>query len=112
MVCYMNYPVAKFFSTDSKWARWLYNKWIRPTCFWNGSILFLQEAYFELFLIATLNLRILSRPWSTWEITFTNVFSIIAMTVMLFLPMFIFFYIWPKYRPSKDIMHHINQLQE
>ena len=55
VLCYFLYRPLKFLSNDAKWANKLLKQWIIPTCFWNGTILFIQEAYLDLLICGFIN---------------------------------------------------------
>ena len=101
--CYLVAWPIYFLHTETKWAKKLYHGWIIPTCFWNGTILFVQEAYIELLLSATVNVLQLLNDWSKWDIIFTNVLSILVLIGCIMLPVYIIVFIWPNYKPYKEI---------
>ena len=98
----MAWPIY-FLHKEAKWAKRLYYSWIIPVCFWNGTILFVQEAYIELLLSGLVNAAELFDNWSTWDLIFTNVLSIFVILGCVMLPIFIIAYIWPNYEPYKEI---------
>ena len=101
--CYLVAWPIYFLHTEAKWANKLLHSWIIPTCFWNGTILFVQEAYIELLLSSLVNITLLLEDWSTWDLIFTNVLSILVLIGCLMLPVFIVVFIWPNYAPYEEI---------
>ena len=96
VVCYLLYTPLKFLSTDAKWANKLLKNWIIPTCFWNGSILFIQEAYLDLLIAASINAFKLNE-WTSWDIGFSHILTIVMLVLSIVLPLFTLLFIWPNY---------------
>ena len=96
LVCYLLYHPIKFLSSDARWANKLLHKWIIPTCFWNGSILFIQEAYLDLLIAASINAFQITN-WTSWDIGFSNILTIVMLVLSIALPLFTLLFIWPNY---------------
>ena len=97
VLCYLLYRPVKFLSNDARWANKMLNNWIIPTCFWNGTILFVQEAYLDILIPGIVNAFKLTGSWATWDIALSNIITILLLGISVILPIFTLLYIWPNY---------------
>lgn len=97
-VLYLIYPFLLCFKQRNKIANKMHQK-LKYSLFWASPILFLQEAYLDLAISGFINLFIVWEPqnWSTWQLYFTNITTILLLVGALVLPLFVLVYIWPHY---------------
>ena len=70
--------------------------------FFRWWIIFVQEAYLDLFLAVCINLHnIDSSWWSSIDDIFNNILVIVILALLLALPLFILAYLCPNYRKLK-----------
>ena len=76
--------IIKLSGIKSKVGQYLY---------WNGSIRFLMEGYFDLLLFGMINLGYLNWSDAFWEVTASNIFSWFIIGLTSILPILLFIYL-------------------
>ena len=77
--------IIKVSKVKSKVARYLY---------WNGSIRFFMEGYFDFLLFALINVKYLNTDdGAFWEVTFSNIFSWVLISFVSLIPLWLFIYL-------------------
>ena len=76
--------IIKVSKVKSKVARYLY---------WNGSIRFFMEGYFDFLLFALINVKHLNWSGAFWEVTVCNILSWTIIGLVTLLPLWIFIYL-------------------
>ena len=100
IILYSLFPFVFVMSKVVKFIRKAEIK-LRSILFWNGAIVFIQEAYLELCITCWLNLTIIN-DWSNRDMMITNSITIILSTGCVVLPIFTLLWIWPNYKKLKN----------
>ena len=95
------YVPIKMCAMKSRRAKTLSKK-MEKALFFRWWIIFVQEAYLDLFLAVCINLHnIDSSWWSSIDDIFNNILVIVILALLLALPLFILAYLCPNYRKLK-----------
>ena len=96
---YAIYPCVKLIRNRAKCAKRLEKK-ISKMIFWNHTIVFLYEGYFDILISSSINLSFLKDGVFTWDrpsLFITNFLSIFLIISCGLLFIFLVLYLWPRF---------------
>jgi len=89
---YLTYPLVCYLAPSARFIE-KYRRGLKKQLFWNGAILFLQEAYLDILICVLINIRAIKQPWVTWTVGLSAFLTVILLASSIFLPLFILFYL-------------------
>ena len=101
MLLYAIYPVIKYLAPASRQIESVRRK-LSQNIFWNGIILFVQEAYLDLAICGLINCLYFSESWDRWAVFFSNLVAVLLLLAVATLPIFLIAYIYPRYDQLTD----------
>lgn len=99
MLMYITYPVL-FCCGRNPALKWCKRKAesIRNDLFWNGTLLFVIEAYLDILTCCLINIASLSKPMSSFGVALSAVLSIMLVIFCIAIPILTVVYLRPRFR--------------
>ena len=97
VLLYFIYLILVLFRVRSRFSRALKIN-IQRSVLWNSLIVFIQETYIDLLFGVALNFTNFLDKWSSSDEIFTNILTIIFAVLLLVAPLFLVFFIWPRFK--------------
>lgn len=100
---YLLYPVCVCCGRNPK-KKWCRRKaeGMKNNLFWNGTVLFIVEAYLDIIICCLINLAVIGNPINTVGTALSVVLSVLLMIGCLAVPMLTIFYLRPRFSQLND----------